>query len=103
MRFKRQSSAATKLRTWDITDPSAGPGEIYKSENSPFVVKGNVLQEFRPSNAIRYLRDRSINPFARRFLYQGLCAWTICPIEVLRTKNRNVAPLKSNQFVHDAM
>src|SRR5437868_9201380 len=104
MKFKERSSGTTTPQAWDVTDPSAGPGEIYKSETSPFVMKGSVLKEFRPANAVRYLRDRTIHPGARQCLYEGFCAWVICPIRIIKTKRANdFSLMKSNKFVHNAM
>jgi len=104
MKFKKRSSTTTEPQVWNVTDPTAGPGEIYKSEHSPFVVKDGVLTEFRPANAIRYLCDRTIHPGARQCLYEGFCAWVICPTKIIKTKHGNdLRLIKSNKFVHNAM
>jgi hypothetical protein len=88
---------------WYLSNDTAGPGDIYKSDSSPFKMEKGRLVEFRPANAIRMLSMDNLDPAARSWIYHGLAAWVICPNVVIKTKTKVAPPLKSNQFVHTAM
>ena len=88
---RRKSSDTPSLGNWFI------------SKQSPFLVKDHQLFEFRPANAIKYLRNDSNSPSSRLIVLAGLSAWMIAPNGIINTAKPNAGRVTAQQFIYEAM
>ena len=91
------------MPSWIPGQDTSDPAKRFDNENSPFIVKGGELWEFRPTQALKFLQHAGIQPAELLIVLAGLTAWMVAPNGTINTKNLKLSKMSAQTFIHQAM